>query len=310
MKTGTNREKILIVDDEAPVRSVLKKTLERNGYNCTLATDASEARRCLEKQGFDLALCDIRMPGESGLDLIRYVVQQFPDTAIIMVTGIDDPQEAKIALETGVYGYIIKPFDRNQLLISVANALRRRELEMQAKTYQQDLERTVKQKTAELLDRNAALRKREAELKAKTKELEEVNSALKVLLKKREEDKTALEDNILANVKQTVEPYLQKLQKSKLKHEQQVYLSIIAENIHGIISPFIKELSSSFLSLSPTEIQVADLIKQGKTIKEIAAILNLSTNTVMSHRYKIRRKLGILRKKTNLYTFLQSLKQQ
>jgi DNA-binding NarL/FixJ family response regulator len=308
MGRGINREKILIVDDKAPVRSVLKKTLERNGYNCTPAADASEARNCFEKQGIDLILCDIRMPGESGLDLIRYVTQQYPDTAIIMVTAIDDPQEAKIALDAGVYGYIVKPFAPNQILISVANALRRRELEMQAKSYRQNLEGAVKQRTAELSDRNEALRKREAELKTQTKELEEVNSALRVLLKKREEDKTVLEDNILANVKKTIAPYLQKLQKSKLNHKQQAYLNIMTENIHDIVSPFIKELSSSYLRLSPSEIQVANLVKHGKTTKEIAAILNLSANTVMSHRYKIRRKLGMLQKKTNLYTFLQSLK--
>lgn len=306
MENRTSRGKILIVDDEESVRSLLKRLLESK-YTCALAADAIQARRIIANQDFDLILCDIMMPGESGLALIRYVAQQYPDTAIIMVTGIDDPREAKAALETGVYGYIIKPFDLNQLLINVANALRRRELEMHAKSYRQNLEEIVKQRTAELLDKNAALSKRETELKAKTKELEEVNSALKVLLKKREEDKTVLENNILINVKRTVAPYLQKLQKSKLNNEQQVYLSIIAENIHEIISPFIKELSSAYLSLSPTEIQVADLIKQGKTTKEIAAILNLSANTIMSHRYKIRSKLGILQKKINLYTFLQSL---
>ncbi len=308
MEKSTNRGKILIVDDEAAVRGVLIKTLESNGYNCTPAADASEARRCLEKQGFDLILCDIMMPGESGLDLIRHVASKYPDTAIIMVTGIDDPQEVKIAREIGIYGYILKPFDPNQILISAANALRRRELEMQAKAYRQNLERIVKQRTAELLDRNATLQKREAELKAQAKELEEVNSALRVLLKRREQDQSALEESILANVKKTIEPYLERLKRGRLNTEQQAYLSIIAENIRDIVSPFIKELSSSHLNLTPTELRIVNLIKQGKSTKEIAAILTLSANTVMSHRYKIRSKLGLLKKKTNLYTFLQSLR--
>ena len=308
MEKSTNPGKILIVDDEAAVRRVLKKTLESNGYTCTAAADASEARRCLKQQGFDLILCDIRMPGESGLDLIRHVASKYPYTAIIMVTGIDDPREATIARKIGIYGYILKPFDPNQLLISVANALRRRELEMQATSYRQDLERTVKQRTAELLDRNATLQKREAELKTQAKELAEVNSALRVLLKRREQDKLALEESILANVKKTIEPYLERLKRGGLNAEQHAYLSIIAENIHDIVSPFIKELSSSYLNLTPTELRIVNLIKQGKSTKEIAAILNLSANTVMSHRYKIRSKLGLLKKKTNLYTFLQSLK--
>jgi len=239
--------KILVVDDEASVRRVLRKTLGRNGYNCTMASDASEAREYLEKQNIDLLLCDIRMPGESGLDLIRHVKKVFADTAIIMVTAIDDPREAEIAQEIGVYGYVIKPFAPNQILISVANALRRRKLEMQAKTYRQDLERIVKERTAELLDRNAALQKREAELKEQTQELGEVNSALKVLLKRREEDKADLEDNIMTSVKKTVEPYLERLKKSRLNDVQQDNLNILESNIREIISPFVKELSSAYL---------------------------------------------------------------
>ena len=300
--------KILVVDDEASVRRVLRKTLDRNVYSCTLASDASEAREYMEKQDFDLLLCDIRMPGESGLDLIRHVKKVFPGTAIIMVTAIDDPREAEIAQEIGVYGYVIKPFESNQILISVANALRRRELEMKARSYRQDLERIVKERTAELSKMNEALRKREAELKARTKELEEVNSALRVLLKRREQDKAALEESVLVNVKKTVEPYLERLKKSRLNDKQQDNLNILESNIKEIISPFVKELSSSYLDLTPTEIQVAGLVKQGKTTKEIATTLNLSENTVMSHRYKIRGKLGLIKKKSNLRSFLHSLK--
>ncbi len=135
--------RILIVDDEPSVRALLKQLLEKNGYVCTLAPDASEVRAYLGKQEFDLLLCDIRMPGESGLSLTRDVRKSHRDTGILMVTGIDDPQEAATALEVGVYGYVIKPFEPSQILISTANALRRRKLEINKRTYREELEKTV-----------------------------------------------------------------------------------------------------------------------------------------------------------------------
>jgi DNA-binding NarL/FixJ family response regulator len=301
---------ILIVDDELPIRGLLKKILEKNDYRCRTAAGAVEARTVLKDQSFDLILCDIKMPGESGLDLIRYVRNAYPATAVIMVTAMDDPQEAQTALELGIYGYIIKPFEPNQILIGVANALRRRELELKDQDYQRRLEDAVREKIRELTETNRALIKREDELRLRTRELEEANSALTVLLKKREEDKTTLEEGILAQVKQIIEPLLEQLGETRPDEEQRRLLGILETNLQEIVSPFIRELSSPYLGLTPTQIQVANLIKQGKAIKEIAAILNLSPNTVMSHRYQIRSKFGLLQKKINLHTFLQSLSNQ
>jgi DNA-binding NarL/FixJ family response regulator len=301
---------ILIVDDEPAVRGVLRKTLEGHDYSCSTAGDAAEARDCLERQDFELILCDIRMPGESGLDLIRQVRTAYPDTAVIMVTATDDPQEARTALNLGIYGYIIKPFEPNQILISVANALRRRELEIKETKYRQRLEAAVQEKTEDLLKSNEALKKREEELRIRAKELEEANSALKVLLKRREEDKGALEEGLLAQVRQVVDPLLGRLMGTRLDEEQKRLLGILETNLQEIVSPFIRELSSPYLGLTPTQIQVANLIKQGKSIKEIAVALNLSPNTVMSHRYQIRSKFGLLQKKMNLHSFFQSLSDQ
>ncbi len=142
----------------------------------------------------------------------------------------------------------------------------------------------------------------------RTREHEEVNTGLRVLLKKREEDQAALGESMPANVKGVVRPYLEKLRDSPLSDEQGRYLQIIESNIRDIVSPFIKEISSAYLGLSPGEIHVANLIKQGKATKEIAAVMNLSINTVMSHRFKIRSKFGLIKNKMNFYTFLQSIR--
>lgn len=308
MERGINRGKILIVDDEASVRSLLRRILEKNGYNCIAASSAKEARTFLKEKYFDLLLSDIKMPGESGIELVRYVASNYPDTAIIMVTVIEDQETASSILNLGVYGYIIKPFDENQILISVANALRRRELEQRERLYREDLERAVFERTEELTRSNEQLKAKKAELHRQTEELNELNNALSVLLKKREQDKDALEEKVLCNIKRVAVPYIEKLKQSRLNDEQMTCLNILESNLNDIVSSFARELSSKYLALSPTEIQVASLIKEGKQSKEIADILNLSTNTIVSHRYKIRSKLGLKNKEVNLRAYLRTIK--
>jgi putative two-component system response regulator len=141
---------ILIVDDEMPIRMLLQKILQANGYVCRTAENAARARELLAESPSDLILCDINMPGESGLDFIRYVLATYPHTAAIMVSAIGDPLLAESMLELGVYDYIIKPMDRNGILISVANAFRRRELEMANSSYRRNLEKMVDERTDSL----------------------------------------------------------------------------------------------------------------------------------------------------------------
>jgi putative two-component system response regulator len=156
---------ILIVEDEEPIRQLLGNVLQINGYQCTLAANALEARDQLNDGRFELALCDLNMPGESGLELMQYILTQHPDTAAITVTAVDDPEVARTALEIGVYGYIIKPFGINEILINVANALRRRKLEIDNRIHLGDLEQIVHQRTSELRETVSALEEKERELR-------------------------------------------------------------------------------------------------------------------------------------------------
>tara|TARA_Y100000294_G_C8559401_1_gene338495 strand:+ start:840 stop:2021 length:1182 start_codon:yes stop_codon:yes gene_type:complete len=159
----------------------------------------------------------------------------------------------------------------------------------------------------ELKQAEEALKNREKELEIKTNHLVEINTALRVLLKRRDEDKTELEDKVLLNVKELVEPYLEKLRKTELGERQKAYLSILESNLNDIISPFSNSLSSRYLNLTPTEIQVANLVKLGKTSKEIAKLRSLSSKTVEFHRDNIRKKLGIKKKKANLTSYLSNI---
>jgi PAS domain S-box-containing protein len=147
----------------------------------------------------------------------------------------------------------------------------------------------------------------EAALQEGKRELEEVNSALRFLLKQREEDQTEFEERVMLNVKELVAPYVEKLKKHGLDSKQMAYLNVLESNLNDIVSPFAHTLSSQYSSLTPTEIQTAQLIKEGRTSKEIADLLNVSARTIESHRQNIRVKMGLHTKKANLRSYLLSM---
>jgi PAS domain S-box-containing protein len=152
-----------------------------------------------------------------------------------------------------------------------------------------------------------ALRQSELTLQSRTNELEEVNAALRVLLKRREEDKAEFEETVLSTVKELIVPYVEQLKKSRLDAEQLGYLGILESNLNEITAPFAHKLSSRYLGLTPVEIQTAHLIRDGKTTKEIADLLNVSPLTIESRRKNIRTKIGIRNRKTNLRSHLLSM---
>jgi len=151
------------------------------------------------------------------------------------------------------------------------------------------------------------LGQREEELSIKSRNLEEVNTALKVLLKQREEDRKEMEENVLTNVKTSILPYIEKVKEGPLTHHQRACLEILEAQTKKIISPFLHRITQACFDLTPQEIRVADLVKNGNTTKEIADILGISIKTVDYHRDNIRRKLGIKNHQTNLRSFLLKL---
>jgi len=138
-------------------------------------------------------------------------------------------------------------------------------------------------------------------------ELENTNTALRVLLKQVSENKTEMESKVLDNFTRLVNPYLDLLEENLANKPQQEYVKVIQENIKKITSSFSLNLSSSYLGLSPREIQVADLVRQGRANKEAARILSVSINAVEFHRNNLRKKLGLQNKKVNLRTYLLSM---
>ncbi len=149
-------------------------------------------------------------------------------------------------------------------------------------------------------------KKAEGLLRKHATQLKEANTALKVLLKKLEEEKKELEDKVLSNTKELVLPFLEKLKSSPLNDQQKTLVNIVESNLQDIVSPFAKRLNSTYLNLTATEIRIANIIKQGKTTKEIADSMNISPRTIDIHRHNIRKKLGLVNKKANLAAHLMS----
>jgi PAS domain S-box-containing protein len=150
------------------------------------------------------------------------------------------------------------------------------------------------------------LKKKGHELKLKSHKLEELNTALKVLLKRVEEDKATLEDNVLANVKNIILPHIEQLKKV-VRDRGKGHVSALESSLTEIISPFSKKLSAQYLNFTAKEILISSFIKEGKTTKEIAEILHISPGTVNFHRNNIRKKLHLKNKDTNLQSYLCSL---
>lgn len=141
---------ILVVDDDQSFRNIACRWLEEAGYRSLTAGSGNEALALFDAQHVALILLDIAMPEMSGLEVLQRLREKDKNTAVIMITGIDDPHLAKKAMELGIHGYLIKPFEKNELLIYVEHALRRMELERKNSAYRDSLEQQVRERTENL----------------------------------------------------------------------------------------------------------------------------------------------------------------
>lgn len=146
------KKKILIVDDEATIREVLVRTFSERGFQCETASNYEEAIGKLDASQYDAAMLDIMMPGKSGVDLLKSIMEIERDMAVVMVTAVADAQTAIGAMRLGAYDYVTKPFNLVEVVMSIERALEKRELLLANRNYQEHLEETVKEKTDELRD--------------------------------------------------------------------------------------------------------------------------------------------------------------
>jgi DNA-binding NarL/FixJ family response regulator len=294
---------------------------------CRQGNEAVEAAQIAieANRPFAVAFIDVRLPpGPDGVWTAEHIRALDPHMEIVMVTAYSDVDPSEIAGRVSPEDkllYVQKPFHPQEIR-QFASALGAKwQTERALRRVHAELEQRVKERTAELKKINQrledeiaehkkaeeALRNREAELKLNSHRLEEVNTALRVLLRQRDEHKVEIEEKVLSNLRELVIPHIETLKTSDLDAKQMGCVNMLESNLKDLISPFSQKLCSEYLGLTPKEIQVANLVREGKTTKEIAELLNVSTNAIVFHRYHIRKKLGLKNQKVNLRSYLSSL---
>ncbi len=302
------KKRIMIVEDESITAMRIKNSLEDIGYSVTSTEfTGEEAVKKAAEDLPDLVLMDIVLDGRmDGIEAAGKIHSSF-NIPVVYLTAHSDNKMLKRLQATEPFGYIIKPFDDRELRIVVEIAFYKFGMEQKLRESNEMLEVKVKERTAELESTIGLLKETEKNLRIHAEELQESNTALKVLLKQRDRDRKEFENNILSNIKYLIMPYMEKLKKNRNMSDELDYLRIIDSNLKEIVSPFSSKLSFTHLNFTPKEIMISDLIKDGKQDKDMMEILNISLDTVKAHRKNIRKKLGINNKKINLRTKLLSL---
>jgi putative nucleotidyltransferase with HDIG domain len=150
---------ILVVDDERAVNSIVARYLTQMGYSCATAESGQEALEILKNHRCAVALCDIRMPGMDGIELLRRIKEYDDDVQVVMLTAVDSRETAVEAIREGAYDYVVKPFHLEEVLIGVQRAQENRRLIVESRGYQRNLERKVKERTRELAEKNEELQR-------------------------------------------------------------------------------------------------------------------------------------------------------
>ena len=257
---------------------------------------------------FSVAFLDVRMPpGPDGAWVARQIHGLDPSINIVIVTAYSDvpPQEIARSLKTPArLFYIQKPFHWDEIH-QFATALSENWKIQEELIGNFDLfEKLAENQVSALsLAQQDVLEVRE-KLSEQTQHVEDVNTALRVLLGEKERDKKNIEENITFNFNEHVAPYLLKLEKTELTERQKFIVSTIEKNLKDIVSSFSQKIATKRLNFTPIELQVANLIKHGNSTKEIAEMLHLSNLTIESYRKNIRKKMGLTNSRENLRTHL------
>jgi len=309
MKPSEKQALILIVDDTPSNITVLGETLG-SSYDVHFALNGIEAvEQAKRVPQPDIILLDVMMPDMDGYEVCRRLKAD-PATSripVIFITAKTAWDDEGMGFAAGGTDYITKPFHTDLVLARVKPHI-------VLKQNMDNLEALIEAKTSEVLKANEQLkqenkkvRQARKKLEVRTNELQEANVALKVLLKKIEENRQELEANMLENLKSLVLPCLEKARKNVENRQVSSHLDYMESCLKDLFSPFAKKLNMGYHGFTPAEMEVATMIKYGRSTKEIADMLNISEKTVGFHRSSIRGKLAIKNKPVNLKAFLMSL---
>jgi len=299
--------RLMIVDDEAIIVTQLEEILISMGYDVVgIATTGAEAVSKAIESRPDLILMDIKLPG--GMDGIEAgtLIQKTYPVPVVFMTGYSSDELTERAKALNPYGYLPKPFQADYFKPIIEIALHKHRLEQELAHLNQHLEHLVQERTAELRLANAALRQeieekerlnqklaeKEIGLKKAAENLEESNRALQRLAEKRKQDLIDVETDVVANVREFILPYIEKLKASDLHPTQAVYVDIIETNLKEVTAPFISRRNPRFGGISQQDLQIYQLLRQGKSDQEVSEIINCPLSRISRCREKIKPVFG------------------
>ena len=307
--------KILIIDDERAVQMAMQRVLKNEGYELYFADDGKQGLKVFHEKAPELIFLDLKMPVMDGYGFLKAVqVKHDSPFALVVITGHGEDLEIERCYRMGIDFFLKKPLSRVEICGLARRCIELKRLEKERSSLlaelqesRDQLEQRVAARTVELSDTVASLEEEIKEhnitsekLGRETIALHESNIALQVLLKRRDQEKAQYDMELIGKIEKLIRPYLDKLKGSKLNASQKNIINLVEQNLNAIVSPYLYSQLSLFIKLTAKEIQVSNLIKQGMSTKEIASVLDISTRTVETHRFQIRKKIGLQGRKTNL----------
>ncbi len=300
--------KILVVDDEKTVQMAMEIALKNENYELHFADNGKQGLEVFEREAPELIFLDLKMPVMNGFDFLK-AVKLKPDSpfTLVVITGHGDDEEIQRCYNMGIDFFLKKPLNMVEICGLAKRCTEQKRLEKERaclfaelQKAREMLEQRVAERTAELSDSIASLEEEIKEhnvtaekLRKKTLALQESSTALEVLLKKRDDERAQYDTELNAKIEKMVKPYIDKLKQTRVTTSQKNIINLLEQNLGAITSPFLYNRLSLFFKLTAKEIQISNLIKQGLSSKEIASLLEISTRTVETHRYQIRKKIGL-----------------
>lgn len=291
---------ILVVEDEPNFLHLMRDSLLLLGITPTLAKDGKEAIEILTTDSFPLVLTDMNMPHINGMQLIAHIKSHYPETDVIVMTGFAKDFGLIEVIRAGATDYLTKPFSLEELKAKIIRVTRERAL-LQFFQHKMAKQRHARQGLSQ--DNNALLE----QVQRQKEELSETNAALRILLRQRDMENNDLSQTMTNRFLTEIMPLIEKLQKSGLEEVQQHYLDAITMNLENIFLPASRHKTFKHKPFTKMEIKIINLMKQQKTSKDIASILQVSPGTIRTHRENIRKKLQITNTKKNLYKTIISI---
>jgi DNA-binding response OmpR family regulator/DNA-binding CsgD family transcriptional regulator len=291
---------ILVVEDNPDLLRFMDKALTLLGITHSLAQDGREAIEKLKSENFPLVLTDMNMPHINGMQLIAHIKEYYSGTDVVAMTGYSEEYGLVEVIRAGAIDYMTKPFTLDELSAKIKRVTRERALF-------QFLQQEIAIRRHSEIDLSQQKDTLLHQVQQQKEELIGTNAALRIILRQRDMEKNKLASTFTSRFFKEIKPYLEKLKHTPLQEVQRHYLDALTMNLENIFIPASESKTFHHKPFTETEIRIVNLVKQKKSTREIAQILQVSMGTIRTHRENIRKKLQITNTKKSLYKTILSI---